>query len=386
MTRSLPLHDASADRRHESPPAVASRRPRRAFFFTAPWALQHPGGGEVQLLKTAEAIESLGADVRRFDPWHDRLESADWLHLFGTLPECLAMARAAKQAGTRVALSPVSWYDPGATWRLEPTFARKLRAVTGWAARRLLPAIPSWRRTLIHCADVLLPNSHAEARQLVTRFGANPRKIVVVPNGVDPRFAHGDAWRFESTFGIANFILVPGRIEPRKNQLTVIRALAGTGLRVVILGDCHPDHAAYFDRCCAAADSDVRFIGHIDHDSPMMAAAYRAARVVVLASWFETPGLAALEGALAGANVVVTARGCAREYFGDHARYVQPDDAAGIRVAVREATADSAHDTLRATIERQYLWQHVAAQTLAAYERAEGLVQSAAVQTLRAAA
>jgi glycosyltransferase involved in cell wall biosynthesis len=348
--------------------------------------MQQPGGGEVQMIKTAEALGKLGADVRLFDPWHDRLESAEWLHLFGTLPEYLELARRAKSAGTRVALSPIAWYDPVVNWRLEPSLPRKLRGVASWTARRLFPSLPSWRRELTHAADLLLPNSRAEARQLTTLFGADPRKIVVVPNGVDPRFAHGEAWRFEKTFGVANFVLVPGRIEPRKNQLNVIRALAGTTTDLVIVGDAHPDHTSYFERCRAAAEPNVRFLGRIDHESPMMAAAYRAARVVVLASWFETPGLAALEGALAGASIVITERGCAREYFGKAARYVRPNDVAGIRAAVRDAIAGRPSSELRDTIMRRFDWRHAAEQTLAAYQRVEAGSRPITTATSRAAA
>ncbi len=35
----------------------------------------------------------------------------------------------------------------------------------------------------------------------------------------------------------------------------------------------------------------------LDHDDPLLASAYAAARVFALPSWFETPGLAALEAA-----------------------------------------------------------------------------------------
>ncbi len=347
--------------------ARAGSRPPRVLFYTAPAALQNPGGGEVQLLKTAEALRELGVNVRLFDPRTDRLESADWLHLFGTLPECLAMARQARSAGVRVALSTISWYDPRAIWQLEPTLPRKLRGVAGWSARRICSRIPSWRRELVHRVDRLLPNSQAEARQLMDLFGVNAAKITVVPNGVDARFGHSDALLFHERFRVRDFVLVPGRIEPRKNQLTVLRALWGSGMPVVVLGDPHPDHMNYFDRCREAADSGTVFLPRIAHDSPLLASAYRAARVVLLASWFETPSLAALEGGLAGTRVVVTRRGCAEEYFGDSAQYVDPHGPAGIRVAVRAAFVQPAASGLRERIASDFLWSHVARRTLAAY-------------------
>lgn len=350
--------------------ALDGPRSPHVFFYTAPWAIQHPGGGEVQLLKTAEFLSDLGVHGRLFDPWNDRLGQADWIHLFGTLPECLEMARHAKRYGVRVALSPISWYDPWVNWRLEPGLVRKLRGVASWSARRIYPRLPSWRRELIQLADLLLPNSQAEATQLQQLFDADPSRIVVVPNGVDARFADGEADLFHDQYGVRDFALVPGRIEPRKNQLAVIHALWGSGIPLVILGDPHPNHPNYAHECIRAADPGVTFVGRLEHDSPLLAAAYAAARVVVLASWFETPGLAALEGALAGAQVVVTDRGSAREYFGDGARYVQPADLAGIRSAVRDAIVQPRQQELRETVRRNFLWEKVARQTLAAYRSA----------------
>jgi glycosyltransferase involved in cell wall biosynthesis len=356
----------------ESRRFAAGRRPPHVTFYTAPWAMQHPGGGEVQLLKTAEFLGDLGVHVRLFDPWNDRLGQADWLHLFGTLPECLELARHAKRCGVRVALSPITWYDPRVNWRLESGLVRKLRAVASWSARRILPQLPSWRRELIQLADLLLPNSQAEAIQLQQLFAADPSRIKVVPNGVDARFADGDEELFHAQFGVRDFVLVPGRVEPRKNQLAVIHALWGSGIPLVILGDPHPDYPSYLHECIRAADPGVTFIGRLEHDSPLLAAAYATARVVVLASWFETPGLAALEGALAGANIVVTDRGSAREYFGKSASYVQPADIGGIRAAVRAAFLRLRQTELREIVRRQFLWEQVARQTLIAYQAASG--------------
>jgi glycosyltransferase involved in cell wall biosynthesis len=336
-------------------------------MYADPRSEHNPGGGEIQLKKTAEYMRRLGTDVEIFDRTHGALYGYDWLHIFGTMREGLDLAWAAKQCGARVALSTVSWYDPWVSWCLEPTLWRRLRGVAVWGLRRVAPAVPSWRRQLLQLCDLLLPNSRAEARQLEQLFGVSPSKTVVVPNGVDERFAQVGPALFEQQYGLREFVLVPGRIEPRKNQLQVLRALWGAGLPVVVLGDPHPNHLAYLDECRRAADPGVTFIGRLHHDSPLLASAYSAARVVVLASWFETPGLAALEGALAGAAIVVTERGSAREYFGDLARYVPPDDGWCIREAVREAYRHPRRTQLREAVHRAFLWHRVAQETLEAY-------------------
>jgi glycosyltransferase involved in cell wall biosynthesis len=163
-------------------------------------------------------------------------------------------------------------------------------------------------------------------------------------------------------------------------------ALWGSGIPLVVVGDAHLEHADYYQRCRRESDAGVTFVGRLDHESPLLAAAYAAARVVVLASWFETPGLAALEGGLAGAEVVVTRRGSAREYFGDMARYVEPDDVMGIRAAVRDAMISRTAGQLRDHIRNRFLWANVAEQTLAAYQRHGGTRRVSVPAKLAAAA
>jgi glycosyltransferase involved in cell wall biosynthesis len=323
-----------------------------------------PGGGEVQFDKTAEYLKRRGVEIRT-GSWS--AVGCDLLHIFGTTPAGLEAARAAKRINIPVALSTISWYDPRVSWRLEPTQWRRIRSITGWSLRRAVPAIPSWRRELLTLCDLLLPNSLAEAQQLVQLFGVAPSRVKVVRNAVDLQFECGDAALFERYFSLNDFVLVPGRIEPRKNQLNLLRALWGSGIPVVVLGDPHPDHRDYAAECMRVADAGTTFIGRLEHGSPMLAAAYAAARVVVLASWFETPGLAALEGALAGAEVVVTEGGSAREYFGDLARYLSPDDPWSIRRAVREAFECSQRGRLTDLVRTRFLWEQAAIDTLSAY-------------------
>jgi glycosyltransferase involved in cell wall biosynthesis len=90
--------------------------------------------------------------------------------------------------------------------------------------------------------------------------------------------------------------------------------------------------------------------------------------VFALLSWFETPGLAALEAALAGAAVVVTSLGCTREYFGEFADYAPPDRVRQISAALERAWSRGPQEDLRARIKGRYLWPHVARQTAEAYD------------------
>ncbi len=325
--------------------------------------------GENQLLQTARHLEARGVAVRPFCPWTDRLERARLLHLFGMSREGLALARVAKARRVPVVLSTICWVEPRALAALATTSSQRVLDLAKWSVRRFGPKRLGWRAELLSLADGILPNSEAEGRQLVRLFGADPRRIIVVPNGVEPRFARADPSAFHERHGTGDNVLYVGRVEPRKNVLGLIRAARRAGRPLVVIGDMVPGHEAYGDACRREGQGVLRWLPRIAHDDPLLASAYAAARVFALPSWFETPGLAALEAALAGCPVVLTPFGCTREYFGDRVRYARPDRPAEIARAIATAWASGPHPDLATHVERHYLWSAVARETSEAYDR-----------------
>ena len=331
-------------------------------------ALEVPGGGEVQMSALAKALGEVGVDARPWRPWEVRLADCDCLHLFGSEPEHLALIASAHRQGVPVVLSTIAWFDLASCWREPWPLARRLAACGKYLARRACPRLGSWRRKLYHAADLLLPNSQAEAEQLTRHFGVPARRLRVVPNGAETRFADAGADTFARFVGCRDFVLCAGRIEPRKNQLGLLRALAAGDVPLVLLGDVVPGHEAYLAACRRSAGRHVRFIGRLDHDDPLLAGAYAACSCLVLASWYETPGLVALEAGMSGVPLVLPRGGCAREYFGEHAAYVAPNDAAGLRRAVDAARAKGRSRELAELVQRNYSWRSAALATREAYE------------------
>lgn len=324
------------------------------------------GGGEVQRTATERALSDLSIDARPWRPWEDRLTPGDVVHFFGSLPEFVPLVDAAQRQGAKAALSTIAWFDWRNIWREAHSPARRALNSLRYAARAACPRIPSWRRRLYHAADLLLPNSQAEAEQLQRLFGVPTRKIRVVPNGIDPRFGAATPDVFHARYGLRNFVLCCGRFEPRKNQLTLIRALRDSGRPLVFIGDAAPGHGGYYKACRAEAGDDVRFLGELRYDDPLTASAYAAAGCLALVSWYETPGLAALEAAATGTPLVVPG-GATREYFGPWAEYVRPHDVRGIRAAVEAAVARGRNPESARHVLDHYTWSRVAAKTLEAY-------------------
>ncbi len=347
-------------RRPARPDSVVVHAPSHVF--------QAPGGGECQLVETGRALEEQGVPVRPFCSWTDSLASARLLHLFGMSREGLELARVARERGIPVVLSPICWYEPRSMSALASSRWQAASHLALYGARRVLPRIPGWRRSLLALADRILPNSQAEACQLYQLFSVEARRVRVVPNGVDRRFLDADPDLFRSRVGLDDFVLYSGRIEPRKNVLGLIRAVRRLGLPLVVIGDSVPGQGAYYRACEEAGRGLWTRIPRLSHDDALLSSAYASARVFALVSWFETPGLSALEAAVAGSAVVMTPYGCTREYFGGHVNYARPGRMDEITGEIGRAWESGPSAGLRERIQSRFLWSHVSKMTSEVYD------------------
>ena len=352
-------------------PAPTTSRPK-VLLVGDLMGMTAPGGGEIQLQETARALRDVDVDARLWRPWEDRFEHVDAVHLFGSTPGTAVIARLAREAGKRVVLSPITWFDPRAMWREAAPWPRRSWRVARWWLRRSVGHRGSWRRRLYHSVDALVPNSMAEASQLAKLFHVPWRRMHVVPNAADARFAKGDPQLFIKRYGVKDFVLYAGRIEPRKNQAAFLRAMAGAELPIVVLGQAVPDQMAYYDECRRLAGKQVKFVGRLEHDDPLLASAFAAARCLALCSWFETPGLVALEAALSGTPLVLGKRGSASEYFGPMATYVDPEDEKEIRRAVVTAHQHESNPALAELVRTQFSWKVTAQATRKVYDEILG--------------
>jgi glycosyltransferase involved in cell wall biosynthesis len=223
-------------------------------------------------------------------------------------------------------------------------------------------------RKVIRSTRMLLPNSHSEYNRLYRDFGesASYRKVV---NAIDLALFRED---IEPDPTYQGHVICVGRIEGRKNQLNLIRALRDTGIPLTIIGKCSPNHYSYYQACKKAAQgvSKIQFVEHIAHED--LVSIYKAAKVHVLPSWFETTGLSSLEAGVMDCNVVVTRKGDTEEYFKDMAYYCEPDNIESIRKCIIEAFNSPVNPALRQHIISCYTWQRAAMQTADAYREVIG--------------
>lgn len=326
------------------------------------------GGDAIQATKTSEYLKKLRVHVDLSTNPQEDLSDYDIVHLFNVtrVDETFEYLKNAVTQQKPVVFSTIYWnseeYEANLSVFLKrPTCTGRIRNLS--QAKDNLKHLK--KHSTLALSDILLPNSASERDLLVRDFGLGDKDFLIVPNAVDLSFEHASREQFVRTHGISDFVLCAARIELRKNQLSLIRAVADLKIPLVLIGDCFEPE--YLGACKGAADANVRFIPSLSQID--LASAYKAARVHVLASWFETPGLASLEAALAGCNIVSTDRGSAKEYFGESAWYCDPTDINSIRLAVSSAFRAEKTAELKEHVRRNFTWESAAEMTLQAYKR-----------------
>jgi glycosyltransferase involved in cell wall biosynthesis len=366
---------------------ITRGNPLRVLLSSRTTLFSTPGGDTIMLLKTAESLRLLGCDVTISNDLDHPLDGYDIVHLYNlTRPqEMYYQARRATKLGIPVILSPIyvdyTEADRAARGPLQSLLFRSIsrsnaeylkmaaRSLTNGELNRGTAAILARgfrgaQRDLLQMASVLLPNSESEMARVHRDFPETVKaRSVVVPNSVDPTVFDADSSAATPEF--ADCVLSVGRIERRKCQLQLVRAVKGTGLKLVLAGKPGPNQMAYFEQIKREMDDSVTIVDHVDHST--LKQYYAACKVHALVSWMETTGLSSLEAAAMGANIVITDKGDTRDYFGDLAYYCSPDSVPSIREALLQAHSAPRSHLLRERILNNYTWTHTANATFAVY-------------------
>lgn len=176
---------------------------------------------------------------------------------------------------------------------------------------------------VVTAADRLLANTEDEARQLVGLYGADPRRVSVVPPGVDlSTFSPGGRGSRRSArrrIGLSpdvQLLLFVGRIQPLKAPDVLLAAVAellardpsrGSRLRVAVLGGPSGtglDRPEQLQRLAGDLGVSDLVCFHPPVSRALLADWYRAADLVAVPSYNESFGLVAIEAQACGTPVV----------------------------------------------------------------------------------
>jgi glycosyltransferase involved in cell wall biosynthesis len=358
------------------------------------WAL--PGGDTVQIKQTAAALAQRGhrvevatevAELRAHldrEPW-DVLHSINLGRWADQIP-CLQAHRA--YPGMRWVVSSVlvdyRAYDAQRVWGASVVPGGILEAVKALArAARGHDRWPGWRvlrpsklaADLAWSADALVSTTEAESELLRTRWGLGFSVFTVGP-GADhlplvprPKGHLRRGW------------LLPARVEGLKNQVFALELwerLARRGFTepLRLYGDAAPNHGRYRRaveralRSARAAGADVEWLPRLEPEE--LAAAYGAARGILVPSLFETYGLTLAEARRAGCQVVAAPGVGGAPEWGDEV-HVAPLELEAWESAVRAADGN-ADVELGSDLAPLRTWDRAAAELESIYAGLRGRV------------
>lgn len=255
------------------------------------------GGGEYELLSVADGLRQYGFIADIYGPYSRPIDFYDVVLHF-SVNGGLGLLRMVKAHGKPVVLWPNLWAD-----------ALSLDAV-------------AMIREHVELADFVAFKSDAEASNFTALVDVPEAKQVRCKAVADMCYLKSSPRRlFQDLYGIQDYALWMGIIEPRKNQLSIIAPLRELGVPLVMVGKYRDKD--YYDACRKAGGGEVLFIDSLPQRSEIVRSAFQNARFYVELS-LEPAGLSALEAGLSGCRMLLSDSEWSREHFLDHAEYVDP--------------------------------------------------------------
>lgn len=185
--------------------------------------------------------------------------------------------------------------------------------------------------------------SRTTARDLEERYGVAPERMTLVSNGVDERFFRAEQLSAEQRqqLGIpADYLLMVGTLEPRKNHLNAFAAVleseAGRDATLVVAGRRGWNDAEIVRRI-SALEAQRRVVWLQYAPESLLPGLYAGALATLYPSWYEGFGLPALESLAAGTPLVTSLAPSLVEIAGGVARQADASDIAALATAIDDA-------------------------------------------------
>lgn len=352
------------------------------------------GGDTIQLEKTKAELEKLGVEVDFSLDFNPDLSNYDLVHLSNVtrIQETYLQVKNAKKQGKKIVLSTIFWPMDEFEKQGQIGIRKIVNSFFGIDNQERIKAFARfikdkdsrniatknlWRvgytkmqNYVVNNVDYFLPNSEMEMDEFCKLFNIKKKRYKVIPNAIDSNVA---TLQMESKIPTefekyTNAIICVGRIEPRKNQLALVKALDQSGYKLVLVGAVSDNQKGYFEQIKEIMDRNKEFYYIPRIDNSKLYQLYKVCKVSTLPSWLDTPGLVSLEAAAMGCNLAISSKGSTTEYFGEYAEYCLPDDIEGIRKAIDKAYSKSINDDLKNKIFGNYTWEIAGKKTLEAYE------------------
>lgn len=186
-------------------------------------------------------------------------------------------------------------------------------------------------------ADLVIAISEQTKQDIIRFLNIPEEKIRVVYQGCHQAFKEKPSEEFltqiKDKFNLPNrFILNVGTIEERKNILSVVKALEGTKIPLVVVGK--------KTKYCAKIQNEIRKNGVEVHflqgvSMEELAGLYRLADIFIYPSLFEGFGIPIIEALFSETVVITSNLSCLPEAGGADSVYINPLDISDIRAKIK---------------------------------------------------
>lgn len=348
----------------------------KVLFVSRPDNFTHPGGDSLHLEFTAHYLKGLGVEI---NIWHGEeldLRNYDLIHFFniarptailgllkGEHPPLICSSIYIDYSEADAVVSPLRRFlqkglGPHAMEYLK-TLARSYKFKTEKLSLSYLleGQAASVQKVLNHCQH-LICSSEAEREIIKKSFDIDKLDYSILTLGVE----HIPPLKNTNT---KSGVICAARIEPLKNQLRLIKACNLIDETLYLVGSASRAHVEYYQQCRDIASKKVHFYGQktIEETATSMS----QSKVHVLASYYETTGLASLEALLNGCQIVVNDHPIQRELFGNRAHYCQANSSESIGEAIKAAMLDERDH--RDWVIENFSWKKKAASIKASYDK-----------------
>lgn len=273
------------------------------------------GGVEEQMENTILYLKKNGVEVVYYDYDPQTIINSDIVHFFKSLYWYWPIAEFCVKIGKPYVITPVFYISD---------FYNRIqyRIISQFKIRGLFKV--ACILNLWNNAVCLFPNTSAEEKQILSYTNHHRSNIVlncVSDNFFDAKIDLGQEYIRSLGLQANEYLLNIARIEKRKNQLRLVKAMKEIGMKLVLVGPI--GDKKYFSEVMKF--KNAVYLGEIWDPSEKITL-IKYSRLFVLPSLLETPGISALEAKYYKKNILLTKIGVGEEYFKDYQgiRYVNP--------------------------------------------------------------
>ena len=266
------------------------------YLISTPFAI-NPGGTTNLCQNIIQEIQKSGVDLLPLN-FMDLEVNFEVLLVFSFSfhnPDALEMY---KKRGVKIILWPI--FD-----RTKPVWSFKIQHFLEKTPIRTLFWI---RKRILKSADLILTGCESETSDLIKCFKIDKTKIKTVKLAISPDFFRIESSKilpnlFFDKYKITDFVIYSAaQINHRKNQILLLKAVQNTDIKVVLTG-CDQILVPEFQNL-VNQNPNILCLGKISFEE--LISAYQNAKISISLSNSETAGLALLESAYFGCQLLVS--------------------------------------------------------------------------------